>query len=213
MKKIKYILIVSFLLISTYSFAGVDFGADVVSRYIWRGMDFGNSVSVQPFLSASVGGFEAGAWASYPFSNDAIGANENDLYVSYSVGPVSFLVTDYYYPEGLKFGDYSDDGSHVIEGAVSASIGPVGLIGAVNAYGDNDHSIYFEATYEFYSKDDLSVGTTLGAGNKAYISDPSGDPNIVVLGISASKGNLSASYIINPEMDTNYLVFGYSIGL
>src|SRR5690625_3783970 len=34
-------------------------GADIVSRYVWRGTDFGESVSIQPTLSFSAGGFEA----------------------------------------------------------------------------------------------------------------------------------------------------------
>ena len=35
----------------------VSLGADVVSRYVWRGVDFGESMSVQPSLSFSAGGF------------------------------------------------------------------------------------------------------------------------------------------------------------
>ena len=54
---------------------------------------------------------EAGAWASYPIT--AAGANENDLYLSYAVGPIGITVTDYYFPGDtsiVKFGNYADDG-------------------------------------------------------------------------------------------------------
>lgn len=97
MIKIKYLVFILTMVFSLNVQAGIDFGADLVSRYIWRGIDFGNSVSVQPFLSFSTGGFEAGAWASYPFTNAGKGTNENDLYVTYSFGSVALTVTDYFF--------------------------------------------------------------------------------------------------------------------
>ena len=42
--------------------ADVGFGADMVSRYVWRGTDFGNAVSVQPGMSYSTVSVEVGAW-------------------------------------------------------------------------------------------------------------------------------------------------------
>ena len=75
--------------------AQLDFGADVVSRYIWRGTDFGDAVSAQPWISYSANGFEVGAWSSWAWDDPA--ANENDLYVSYSTGLFGVAVTDYYF--------------------------------------------------------------------------------------------------------------------
>ena len=57
--------------------ADVGFGADVVSRYVWRGTDFGNAVSVRPGMSYSTGSVEGGAWSSWAINGG--GANENDL--------------------------------------------------------------------------------------------------------------------------------------
>ncbi len=207
-----------FLLLTSPLFAQVDLGADIVSRYIFRGLDFGNAVSVQPFLSATSGGFEIGAWGSYPFTGagPGTGANENDLYMTYSYEMFSFTITDYYFPEGLKFGFYADDASaaHILEGSLSAEFNSLTLFGAYNFYGaDQQNSFYFETAYEFYSKDELSVSAFAGLGNEIYVSNLSGDVALVNLGISASKGSLSASYIVNPDLDTNYLVFGYHLGL
>ena len=76
--------------------AGVGFGADVVNRYVWRGTDFGNAVTVQPGMSISHGNIEVGAWSSWAISGG--GANENDLYASFSSGPIGITLTDYYFP-------------------------------------------------------------------------------------------------------------------
>lgn len=212
MKALKYITVIIIMLNTVELFAGVDFGTDLVSRYVWRGMDYGNSASVQPFLSYSIAGFEVGAWASYPLTNDAIGFNENDLYISYSVGPVAFTVTDYYFPEGLKIGDYSKNGSHIIETSASVSIKDFSFMAALNVFGDSDYSFYSEGSYAFYENDGYSLEGVLGIGTNAYVSNTSGNLNVVNIGLMASKDNLSAAYIVNPELETNFLVFGYSIG-
>jgi hypothetical protein len=215
----KLVMILALVLMVGISNAGVDFGADLVSRYVWRGTDFGNSASVQPFLSVGAAGFEAGAWASYPITS--AGANENDLYLSYAIGPVGFAITDYYFPGDtsiVKFGNYSDEGNHILEASVSFEMAGFSALGAVNIYGDIDaagdkrNSFYLEAGYELYNEDDLSVNAFAGVGNELYVVNDDGDPGLVNLGVTASKGNLSASYIINAEADVSYLVFGYSIG-
>lgn len=210
----KIVMILILMMLVGISNAQVDFGADLVSRYVWRGTDFGNSASVQPFLSIGFAGLEAGAWASYPIS--AAGANENDLYISYSIGPIGITVSDYYFPGDtsiVRFGNYSDEGNHILETSVSFEMAGFSAMGAMNFYGDDDNSMYFEAGYEVYSKDDLSVSAFAGVGNEAYVTNEDGDIGLVNVGVTASKGNLSASYIINSEADVSYLVFGYSVGL
>ena len=87
-------------LATTKSYAQLDFGSDVVSRYIWRGWDFGNAVSVQPWMAYASGGFEIGAWSSWAI--DAPGANENDLYVSYSTETFGITITYYYFPGSMN---------------------------------------------------------------------------------------------------------------
>ena len=117
--------------------AGVGFGADVVNRYVWRGTDFGNAVSVQPGMSISSGNIEVGAWSSWAIIDPMDGANENDLYVSFSSGPIGITLTDYYFPgltEDDDFFSYSDeDAVHILE--VSASLAPDGVpLSALVAY-------------------------------------------------------------------------------
>ena len=73
--------------------ATLNFGADIVSRYIWRGYDFGNSPAIQPNLFFSLRGLNIGAWGSYSFApyhamlNDTVVVNmgtytEMDMYMS-----------------------------------------------------------------------------------------------------------------------------------
>ena len=51
---------------------------------------------MQPGLTYSTDSFEIGAWSSWAI--DGGGANENDIYASFSVGPVGITVTDYFSP-------------------------------------------------------------------------------------------------------------------
>lgn len=210
----KIIMILTVIMSVGISNAQVDLGADLVSRYVWRGIELGNSASIQPYLSVGFEGLEAGAWASYQVT--AAGANENDLYISYAHGPVGITITDYYFPGDtsiVKFGNYADDGNHILEASVYFEMAGISALGAMNFYGDDDNSIYIEVGYDVYNKDDLSVGAFAGVGNEAYVTNKDGDMGLVNIGVSASKGNLSASYIINADADVSYLVFGYSIGL
>lgn len=204
------ILMTMSLLTASSSFAQIGFGADVVSRYVWRGTDFGNALSIQPSLSFSQGPLEIGAWASYPVDNGSVGANENDLYITLSVADFSLTLTDYYFPEGGDLFEYGDEeGIHLLEVSASYSIASLSILGGYFFSGDADDSMYFELGYALGTFDDVEAGLVIGAGDGMYNSRDD-DFEVVNIGISFSKGALSASYIINPEAETNFLVFGYS---
>ena len=210
-KKITILTLTLILLVSAASYADFGLSADVFSRYVWRGTDFGNSVSVQPSLNYTIGALEIGAWASYPITSDltSLGSNENDLYLTYSIGNLGLTVTDYYFPEAGDVFDYtSEDAIHFLEGSVSCSLGPVGLLAGYFFSGDDDNSVYAEVSWGFYEKEDVSASLIVGAGNGMYVVED--DFSVVNVGLSVSKGAMSASYIINPDSETNFLVFGYS---
>ena len=63
---------------------------------------------MQPGLTYSTDSFEIGAWSSWAI--DGGGTNENDIYASFSVGPVGITVTDYFFPAAAPadFFSYSD---------------------------------------------------------------------------------------------------------
>ena len=203
--------------------AGVGFGADVVNRYVWRGTDFGNAVSVQPGMSISHGNVEVGAWSSWAITDG--GANENDLYASFSSGPIGITLTDYYFP-GLteddaffSYNNYSAEeleedeeksNPHILE--ISASLAPDGVplsaLVAYNFFGDADNSFWAEATYDLGEMEETAVSVTVGLGNGFYTTTT--DPALVSVGLNMGKGDYFASYILNPDKESAFLVFGKS---
>ncbi|MDX1700436.1 MAG: hypothetical protein R3250_07450 [Melioribacteraceae bacterium] len=229
MKKIYILIVLSFLLVSLSNVSAnvsVSGGSDFVTRYVWRGLDFGNSFSVQPSLSMSVGGLEVGFWGSYPFTNTSNGSEEMDLYLGYSYGDFSVLVTDYYFPNsGLRYGLYEEPGAHTIE--VGLSYGgsdsfPISIAAYMNVYNDDDNSVYFEVGYSTVVSDvgvDLFVGGTPGGDNQFYGTE---NFNLINIGITASKEisitdkfslPIFSSYVLNPNLEVAYLIFGLSLGM
>lgn len=207
----------------------VDLGADLMSRYVWRGTDFGESPSIQPALSFSAGGFSVGSWGSYAMNPQSSGANEHDLWASYSVetagGTVELGVTDYYFPNGgVGFFNFEDGGTgaHQVETFVSYA-GPEGapftLYGSIFAYNEPDHSIYLEASYPFTVEGvDLSVaigGTP--SESTFYGTDTAG---IINTSLTATRSipltdtfslPVQVSYVLNPYMEKTFFIFGISL--
>jgi hypothetical protein len=118
MNTIKIFLTLTIMMLFALSaYSQVSFGADVVSRYVWRGTDFGNSASVQPTLGFSFGNFEIGALGSYAltagagtkvyvvdpegnfnFVNLGVTASKGSLFTSYIMNPeaeTNFIVFGY----------------------------------------------------------------------------------------------------------------------
>ncbi len=91
----------------------ITFGADLVSRYVWRGIDFGNSPAIQPNLSFSWKGLNIGTWGSYSFGKHDVRINDStvvdggtyaeaDLFVSYTYKWFTVMVFDYFTVNGLN---------------------------------------------------------------------------------------------------------------
>lgn len=200
--------------------------ADFVNRYLWRGLDFGNTFSIQPSIALAAGDFEIGFWGSYPFTNTAGGNEEMDLYLGYTLGDFSVLLTDYYFPlSGGKYGNYDDPGSHTIElglGYGGSAAFPISVSGFINVYNDNDNTIYFELGYSTVVSEvgvNLFVGGTPGGDNAFYGTTGF---NLINIGVTASKEikiteefslPIFSSYILNPNQEIGYLVFGFGLGM
>lgn len=201
-------LLVALTLAAVPADAGVSFGADVVSRYVWRGADFGNAVSVQPGLSISHGNIEVGAWSSWAISDSS--ANENDLYASFSSGPIGITLTDYYSKDDRFFSYGDEDEVHILE--ISASLAldgvPLSALVAYNFSGDPDDSFWVEATYDFGEMEGTAVSLTVGVGDGVYTID--NDPALASVGLNMGRGDYFASYILNPDKESTFFVFGRS---
>ncbi|MEM6784283.1 MAG: TorF family putative porin [Bacteroidota bacterium] len=229
------ILLFAVLVSAPSTFAQFGFGADFVSRYVFRGIDFGESFSVQPYLEYSVpfenGSFTVGTWASYSISADGSGANEHDLYVSASVGPISFGVTDYYFPTGgVDVDFFLIEDNHVIEPfigfdgvegfPVSLYVYPI-VVGDfdLNDDGDQNFSTYIEASVPF-SVEGVDLAVTLGVvpmESGFYLTD---DFSVINVSLTAAKEipiteqfalPVFVGYTLNPEIERTYLVFGVSL--
>ncbi|HBX52390.1 MAG: hypothetical protein A2275_06160 [Bacteroidetes bacterium RIFOXYA12_FULL_35_11] len=142
----------------------IEFGADLMSRYIWRGCDLGGkSPSLQPSLSLNwktkdtTHAIKIGAWGAYTFS--ATANEEADLFLTYTFKDMITLTINDYFFSGLNTGKkdkyfiYSKDSTgHLYEGTLSFNGTekiPFTLLFAINFFGNDVRKI----------KDDGSEGT------------------------------------------------------
>ena len=159
----KFTLLTIVALLSTNISYSQDFGADLVSSYVWRGTQFGSGSHIQPYLDIGSGNLSGGVWGSFPTSAKG-GGNELDLWVSYDFGPLALTITNYTFPgeggvyskdEGLFNGDYT-------ELSASTSIGGVDLSAG-----------YFTEVEALY----IELGTSIGAVDVALgYGDDQSDP-------------------------------------
>ena len=204
-------------------------GADIVSRYVWRGADFGESMSIQPSLSFTHGGFEIGAWGSWSVAADGAGSNESDLWVAYSFGAVTIGFTDYYFPapdpdwpSGYGF---LNRRAHTFEPYVSYS-GKVDLLAGLAFSPDTEDqdasresSLYVEAgvPFEVESFEVRIHAGVVGGESGFYGTDGAA---LVNMGITVAKPieitesfslPVNVAYIVNPDSERSFLVFGLSL--
>jgi len=191
-----------------------DFGADVVSSYVWRGTQFGSGAHVQPYMSLGSGNFEAGVWGSFPTSADG-GGDELDLYLGYDFGPFALTITNYTFPVG---GGMYSDGDGLFEGdytEVSASTSIMGVDLSAGYFTDVE-ALYIEIGFSA-GLVDIAVGYGNDKADPWYANGGSG---IVNMSFSASKEikfsdgfslPVFGSFIYNPNAEAAFLVFGFSL--
>ena len=194
-----------------------DFGADLVSSYVWRGTQFGTGPAVQPWftLPTITESLELGVWGSFPLSDDAAGQTyELDLYASYDFGPFALTVTNYTFPgaTGAYGEDYElFDGD--LEVTASGSVGPIGL--TVGYFTDLE-ALYIEAGTTVAGMD-LAIGYGSDAAGGFYVGDE--DSGLVNVSLGGSKDikitedyslPLFGSFIYNPTAEAAFMVVGVS---
>ena len=209
----KFILLTIVALLSPNISYSQDFGADLVSSYIWRGTQFGSGAHIQPYMDLGSGNLTGGVWGSFPTSAKG-GGNELDLWVSYDFGPLALTVTNYTFPgeggvyadgEGLFNGDYT-------ELAASTSIMGVDLSAG---YFTEVEALYVELGFStgavdiaFGYGDDQADGFYAGGGSGLVNMSFSGSKDIQISDNYALP--VFGSFILNPEAETAFLVFGIS---
>ena len=209
----KFTLLIIVALLSPNISYSQDFGADLVSSYVWRGAQFGSGAHIQPYMDLGSGNLTGGVWGSFPTSAKG-GGNELDLWVSYDFGPLALTVTNYTFPgeggvyadgEGLFNGDYT-------ELAASTSIMGVDLSAG---YFTEVEALYVELGFStgavdiaFGYGDDQADGFYAGGGSGLVNMSFSGSKDIQISDNYALP--VFGSFIINPEAETAFLVFGIS---
>ena len=168
---------------STNCSADIQFGADLMSRYIWRGLNLGvTGPSIQPLLKLNVGNddhmFSLSGWGAYTFSNTA--NQEVDLIAAYTYkGLLTLMLTDYFFP-GMytdkrdQYFCYNQDSTgHVFEGMImfngTAKI-PFTLMVATNFYG-NDARRMQQLDDTTFVEDGLQYSTYIELGYKKRIKE------------------------------------------
>lgn len=207
-----FILILLFCLGTVYGQNGVEINisADYASRYIWRGLNMNDAQNVQPGLSISAGGFEAGFWGSYSLTqgnstddNNAI-SHELDTWIGYthtfkSTASIGFVITDYYFPNaGIRIGNFNNHdnadgpGAHTFEAGLIIGFPekiPLTLSGFINIYNDAGKNTYFQLDYVKTVNEtelDFFIGAAGGSkDNPGYYG--TSDFNVINTGIQASR--------------------------
>ena len=209
----KFILLTIVALLSPNISYSQDFGADLVSSYVWRGTQFGSGAHIQPYMDLGSGNLTGGVWGSFPTSAKG-GGNELDLWVSYDFGLLTLTVTNYTFPneggvyadgEGLFNGDYT-------ELAASTSIMGVDLSAG---YFTEVEALYVELGFSTGAVDialgygdDQADGFYAGGGSGLVNMSFSGSKDIQISDNYALP--VFGSFILNPEAETAFLVFGIS---
>jgi len=202
-------------------------GVDIYSRYIFRGSDYGDALSFQPSLSYAVGDLSIGIWGAY---SDAGKYSEADIWASYSFGPITTIITDYYIPSApptIPFFNYSPKGSgaHIVEigiGYVGQESMPLSVTGFVNVFGDTLKSMYVQASYVVLENLSLTLGLTPKKGIYTLSSslNANSSAGLVSVGFIGSKTikvtedfsiPFNVQYIMNPYAESAYLIFGLGL--
>ncbi|MFL2632113.1 MAG: hypothetical protein ACJ0OU_04725 [Candidatus Marisimplicoccus sp.] len=205
------------ILSSNISFSQ-DFGADVVSSYVWRGTQFGSGAHVQPWMELGSGNFTAGVWGSFPTTAQG-GGEELDMYIGYDFGPFALTLTNYTFPQGdgedvIGMGTYLSseglfDGTYT-EISASTSLGGIDFLAG---YFTELESLYLEASFAA-GPVGVAIGYADDQGDSWYAGGGSG---IVNMSFSGSKDiqitddyslPVFGSFIYNPDAETAFLVFG-----
>ena len=234
MKLIKNSIILIFVVILSFTSTDIkaqDFGADVVSSYVWRGTQFGTGPAVQPWftLPELTSGLELGVWGSFPLSDDggehASGQTyELDLYASYDFGPFALTITNYTFPTATGVYDTANyelfDGD--MEVTASTSLGAIGL--TVGYFTDLE-ALYIEAGTTLAGID-IAIGYGSDKGSAAddeafYVKEAADDTTSGLVNISLGGSKdikitedyslpLFGSFIYNPTAEAAFMVVGMS---
>ncbi|MBK7979033.1 MAG: hypothetical protein IPK06_03285 [Ignavibacteriae bacterium] len=215
----------------------INFGADLVSRYIWRGIEFGtdakgnSSPHFQPtgtltYSFSKSGSMSLGFWGSYGFNGNF---SESDMYFNlfFATDLLDYSVTfsDYYYPFlNIPFTNLDSDGfgAHTIDAQVTLSLKsylPIYVLFSNNIYNDvpDNKSLYLETGFSF-NINNINTGIFVGAaqGKSIWHAVNSDKFEFINVGFKVNKEisitneyslPIGLQWIYNHHLKKTYLVF------
>lgn len=206
----------------------LEFGADVVSSYIWRGQELG-ALSVQPSatITFTKPGISLGAWASAELFNsgESVNMREFDLTLTWSpVEALSIGVTDYYFCSSDYFSAWKMgyDSSHTIEANLGYDFGPL-AVSWNTVFAGTDHVFSGERSFTTYLE--LSAPYKLGGVEGAaaigaslwedsYVQVGTDGFKVCNISLSANKELFKIPFmgqiVFNPCSDKVFFVVGLS---
>lgn len=210
------------------SAVSLDFGADVVSSYIWRGQELGG-FSIQPHatLTWNKPHLSFGVWASAELFEHAAAANMTEFDLALTWCPTSALtlsLTDYYLSAGNYFSNwgFGKESSHNIEGQIAYDFGPLAvsvntcLTGPDQNFDDNHNfSTYAEVSAPF-KLGGIDCSAAVGACLMDDYFTAVGNDHFNVCNVSLTASRtvfnlpLIGQIVFNPQTDNAYFVIGLS---
>ena len=143
---------------------GLSANVGMVSNYVWRGDSQTNDkAAIQGGFDYAKGPVSIGTWAS-----SLVSGTEIDLYGSYSFGPVTVGLIDYY---------YTADNSNSYELNIGGDLGPVSLM---YSYAPDGGAWYAEGSYSM----EISKGYSLGV----HVGTTDASEADYTIGVSTSAG-------------------------
>ena len=204
--------------------------ADFVNQYIWRGQDCGN-VSLQPTLGVAWKGLSLTGWGSVGLT-DSNDTKELDLTAAYTIGGLTFGITDYWFstgmdPQGRYFKYDAHQTNHVFEANVGYDFKVLSVQwytnfagnDGVNKDGNRAYSSYMEVSVPFEFS---AMKWTAVAGAVPWATSTYGTTGFAVTNLSlrATKDiKVTDTFTIpvfgqivgNPCSQKAYLVFGFTL--
>lgn len=211
----------------------LNFGADLVSSYVWRGYKQAGA-SIQPHINVGVNEFSLIAWGSTDIAGE--GKKEVDFTLSYEKLGFKASITDYWWDGEGQYRYFSSpqggNTGHYLEGSLGYTISkafPLNISwntfflgkGNKKTDGENSYSTYIELAYPFsINNTDLSLGIGFIPWNSAVYGTAGFRFTSLTLTVSRSikftdsfSLPIFSSIICNPAQEDIHFVFGISVKL
>lgn len=215
----------------------INFGADLVSRFLWRGVEFGNTWTLQPNVSITWNEFNLYFWNSSALQNSrtyALDYFSVSLSHAFHIGTGTLLVSanDWFSPpapDTAFFFNFKDNwlGGHYFEATIAYTIAesfPLTATVSHIAYNDPDRPWYVELAYPIHAPNDVNINLQAGGvfGPSGWYKTTKNGFNFINLTATVSKSvvaspslsiPVSAIFVVNSVKEIPYFIISLGVAL